>query len=344
MLAFAVLWPLSFVLSPRALHSTNVFLIKLTVSRARLVPMLLVREAYNVFSTYFQSLPQLIVIGIYERFLARGQKWRQAGSSRAHNLYTSLSRSVKHMPLLDFLGSSTMDVHEAIFDVDFQGDDEDLFADEHNGDGLDQLHDFPAPEAFMRGSKSHESLSQRHRSPLRPSGSHTPPPLEDQIRRTTSMSLSPRKSQRSRTPRRSAAVTPVGGLSPTSSPRPRGAALPTINPPSAGEVPSMGPRSPLGALFGSRRERVASVVGMEAGVKRMEAMVEEMKRMPVNKLKDEMKELQVRSVLSSLVAVVDDVDGGLDGFAGTAGEDREPIDDADARDAERYWASFDYTA
>ena len=79
----------------------------------------------------------------------------------------------------------------------------------------------------MRGSKSHESLSQRHRSPLRPSGSRTPPPLEDQIRRTTSMSLSPRKSQRSRTPRRSAAVTPVGGLSPTSSPRPRGAALPT---------------------------------------------------------------------------------------------------------------------
>ncbi|KAM5537199.1 hypothetical protein V8D89_009132 [Ganoderma adspersum] len=272
MLAFAVLWPLTFVLSPRALHSTNVFLIKLT------------------------SFPQLIVIAIYERFLARGQKWRQAGSERAHNLYNSFSRSVKHMPLLDFLGSSTMDVHEAIFDVDFQGDEDDLFADDENGDGLDQLHDFPAPalalEGSVRGSTSHESLSLRHR----PSGSHTPPPLPaaDQLRRTTSMSLSPRKSQRSRTPRRSAAVTPVGGLSPTSSPRPRGAALPAINPPSAGEVPSMGQRSPLGALFGSRRERVASVAGVEAGVKRMEAMVEEMKRMPVNKLKEEMKELQDR--------------------------------------------------
>ena len=40
MLAFAVLWPLSFVLSPRALHSTNVFLIKLTVSGPRLVAII----------------------------------------------------------------------------------------------------------------------------------------------------------------------------------------------------------------------------------------------------------------------------------------------------------------
>ena len=191
-----------------------------------------------------------------------------------------------------------MDVHEAIFDVDFQGEEEDLFPDEHDGHGLDLLHDFPAPETSVRGSKSHESLSLRHRSPLRPSGSHTSPPL-DQLRRTTSMSLSPRKAQRSRTPRHSAAVTPVGGLSPTSSPRPRGAALSAINPSSAGEVPSAGPRSPLGALFGSRRERVASVAGVEAGVKRMEAMMEEMKRMPVNKLKEEMKELQVRRAFSS---------------------------------------------
>ncbi|PIL35412.1 transporter [Ganoderma sinense ZZ0214-1] len=276
MLAFAVLWPLSFVLSPRALHSTNVFLIKLT------------------------SFPQLIVIAIYERFLARGQKWRTASSERAHNLYNSFSRSVKHMPLLDLLGSSTMDVHEAIFDVDLHGsgDEDDLFADDdqEHADGLDHLHDFPGLGPTLKSTKSHDSLSLRPRSPLRPSGSHTPPPppAADQLRRTTSMSLSPRKSQRSRTPRRSAAVTPVGGLSPTSSPRPRGAALPAINPPSAGEVPSVGQRSPLEALFGSRRERVASVAGVEAGVKRMEAMVEEMKRMPVNRLKEEMKELQER--------------------------------------------------
>ena len=31
LLALAVLWPLSFVVSPRTLHSANVFLIKLTV-------------------------------------------------------------------------------------------------------------------------------------------------------------------------------------------------------------------------------------------------------------------------------------------------------------------------
>ena len=32
LLAFLVLWPLSYVLSPRKLHSANVFMIKLTVS------------------------------------------------------------------------------------------------------------------------------------------------------------------------------------------------------------------------------------------------------------------------------------------------------------------------
>ena len=33
LLAFVILWPSSWVLSPRGLHSLNVFLIKLTVSR-----------------------------------------------------------------------------------------------------------------------------------------------------------------------------------------------------------------------------------------------------------------------------------------------------------------------
>ncbi|EJF64813.1 hypothetical protein BD309DRAFT_962257 [Dichomitus squalens] len=272
MLAFVVLWPLSFVLSPRALHSANVFLIKLT------------------------SFPQLIVIAIYERYLARGQKWREVGSERAHHLYASLSRSVKHMPILDFLGSSSMDVHEAIFDVDLHGEEENLFPDEDDEDDFDQLHDFPlsAPadtDTTMRASKSHESLRLRNRnlSPFAPSrsrpGTLTPP---EQIRRTTSLSLSPRHSQRTRT--RSA----VDPGSPSLSPRPRNSRLPSINPPSTSEVPTLGPRSPLGALFSSRRERVVSTAGVEAGVKKMEALVEDIKRMPVNKLKEEMKELQDR--------------------------------------------------
>ncbi|KAI0750131.1 hypothetical protein C8Q80DRAFT_1233043 [Daedaleopsis nitida] len=265
LLAFVILWPLSFVLTPRSLHSTNVFLIKVT------------------------SFPQLIVIAIYERFLARGQKWREAGSERAHHLYASLSRSVKHMPILDLLGSSSMDVHEAIFDVDLEGDD-DLFGDSDN-----EL-EFPAMSAppAIQNSRSHESLP-RHRSPLRPaetatatgSASSRPEPLA----RSTSASLSPRKA-RLRT--RSAVSPDRVPVSPSGSPRPRNAQLLRINPSSSTEVPSAGQRSPLGVLFGVRRERVVSMAGVEASVKRVETLVDEVRKMPVNRLKDEMKELQER--------------------------------------------------
>ncbi|KAI0707123.1 hypothetical protein C8Q76DRAFT_748084 [Earliella scabrosa] len=265
LLAFAILWPLSLVLSPRALHSANVFLIKLT------------------------SFPQLIIIAIYERYLAQGQKWREASSTRAHNIYASLSRSVKNMPILDLLGSSSVDVHEAIFDVDVEGE-VDLFADSDEDVAFPIIAPLSAPPV-IQASKSHESLRARHRSPLRPSGTQTPP---EQLQRTTSASLSPRKAQsRTRNRTRSAVSPEPGAASPSSSPRPRNAALPAINPPSSTEVPASGPRSPLGALFG-RRERVVSIAGVEASVKRVETLVDEVKKMPVNRLKDEMKELQDR--------------------------------------------------
>ncbi|TFK83312.1 hypothetical protein K466DRAFT_665921 [Polyporus arcularius HHB13444] len=266
--AFVILWPLSFVLSPRALHSTNVFLIKVT------------------------SFPQLIIIAIYERYLTHGQRWREASSKRAHKFYASLSRSVKHMPILDLLGSSSMDVHEAIFDIDLHGE-LGLF-DESDADGegeewptMDVPSSASAAPSGIQGSRSQESLRHRQPSPLRPSGATTPP---ENIRRTTSLSLSPRKTERTRT---RSAVSPRLG-SPSGSPRPRNAALPSIVPSSSTEVPTIGPRSPLGALFGARRERAVSMVGMEASVKRVEALVDEVKRMPVNRLKDEMKELQDR--------------------------------------------------
>ncbi len=199
------------------------------------------------------------------------------------------------MPILDLLGSSSMDVHEAIFDIDLHGE-LGLF-DESDADGEGEewpTTDVPssasAAPSGIQGSRSHESLRHRQPSPLRPSGAMTPP---ENIRRTTSLSLSPRKTERTRT--RSAVSPRVG--SPSGSPRPRNAALPSIIPSSSTEVPTIGPRSPLGALFGARRERAVSMVGMEASVKRVEALVDEVKRMPVNRLKDEMKELQVRDDL-----------------------------------------------
>ncbi|KAI9061112.1 hypothetical protein FKP32DRAFT_1759858 [Trametes sanguinea] len=254
LLAFIVLWPLSFVLTPRALHSANVFLIKLT------------------------SFPQLIVIAVYERYLAAGQKWRESSAEKAHHLYATLSRKVKHMPILDFLGSHSMDVHEAIFDVDLR-DEMDLFGDS-------DVEDLPAPMEPTSATTNASQLFVQNA----PSGSRTPP--DNQIRRTTSLSLSPRKAPRSRT---RSAISPVSPTaSPRLSPRPRNAPLPTITPSSTGEIPTLGPRSPLGRLFGSKRESALSTATMEAGMKRVEALMDEVRLLPVNKLKDEMKELQER--------------------------------------------------
>ncbi|KAI0360223.1 hypothetical protein OH77DRAFT_1565833 [Trametes cingulata] len=272
LLAFIVLWPLSFILTPRALHSANVFLIKVT------------------------SFPQLIVIAIYERYLAAGQKWREASAERAHNLYASLSRKVKHMPILDFLGSSSMDVHEAIFDVELR-DEVDLFGDSEVEDLPPPMEPTSAPPA-IRTSKSHENLRQsssnaRQQVPFRPSGSRTP--TDNQIRRTTSLSLSPRKSQSASRARTRSAISPISPTaSPRLSPRPRNSPLPTITPSSTGEIPTLGPRSPLGKLFGAKRDSAISAANMEAGMKRVEALMDEVRLLPVNKLKDEMKELQDR--------------------------------------------------
>ncbi|KAI8980049.1 hypothetical protein BD414DRAFT_493449 [Trametes punicea] len=272
--AFIVLWPLSFVLSPRALHSANVFLIK------------------------FTSFPQLIVIAIYERYLAQGQRWREASVEKAHHLYASLSRRVKHMPILDFLGSRSMDVHEAIFDVELR-DEVDLFGDSDMEDlpaPMEPTSASSAPVPAIRTSRSHDNLPTsgtdvRQQRPPHHSGTRTP--TDNQIRRTTSLSLSPRKVP-TRTRTRSAISPSAPASSPRLSPRPRNAPLPTIAPSSTGEIPTVGPRSPLGRLFGPKRESTLSTAGMEAGMKRVEALMEEVRLLPVNRLKDEMKELQER--------------------------------------------------
>ena len=73
------------------------------------------------------------MIGIYERFLAQGQKFRESGGDAAYGIYNKFSRGVRHVPFLEnFVGSSTTDLYDAIFDVDashtyelFDSDDED---------------------------------------------------------------------------------------------------------------------------------------------------------------------------------------------------------------------------
>ena len=63
------------------------------------------------------------------------------------------------------------------------------------------------------------------------------------------------------------------------------------------EVPS-GPLSPLAKFFGYGREGKeadpASVANVQASMKRMEAALDDVKDLPVQKLRDEMKEVQER--------------------------------------------------
>ncbi|OBZ72477.1 hypothetical protein A0H81_07646 [Grifola frondosa] len=227
LLAFIILWPLSFALTPRALHSANVFLIKLT------------------------SFPILIVIGVYERYLAKGREWRESSSDAAHNLYASLTRKVKNMPILDLLGSSS-DVYDAIFDVDLSEDF-----------GLFEESDEEGPR--LRSLASHDSIPPPSNS-LRPSGSRTP----TQTQRSASATHHP--------PRRPAVE------------RGRGAdSWPAQSAEQAVHRAAGGPAS------AAQVDRVAAVTASaEAGMRKVEALLEDVRALPVHRLRDEMKELQDR--------------------------------------------------
>ncbi|KZO94176.1 hypothetical protein CALVIDRAFT_528947 [Calocera viscosa TUFC12733] len=94
-LAYFVLWPLSRFLSPRALHTINVFLIRSTD----------------------QALPILIVIGTYERYFAPRSTFLDARrSSGWANLF--LPRHFKKIAFVEaFIGSNNNDLLTAVFQV-----------------------------------------------------------------------------------------------------------------------------------------------------------------------------------------------------------------------------------
>ncbi|KAI5119644.1 hypothetical protein M0805_009005 [Coniferiporia weirii] len=251
LVAYMLLLPLSWVLSPRALHSVNVFLIRLT------------------------SFPILIVIGLYERYFAPGQELRMSGKETAHHLYNSLPRNLKKMPLVEALvGSNAHTLYDAIFDIEL--------SDEQEHGLFDGFDDFDDERPELRSLTSHENM---------------------------------RKGTRTRTPSRRRAISvpgsPDGGLpSPgmPRSPRRRPKESITSNNEQTGGlgVPNLKEPSPLARLFGAPRlvmsasessATVAPVVITDetmAGVRRLEHVLEGIRDLPVQRLKDEMKELQER--------------------------------------------------
>ncbi|KAL0569007.1 hypothetical protein V5O48_012959, partial [Marasmius crinis-equi] len=136
-LAFLVLKPASWVLSPRALHSVNVFLIKLT------------------------NFPVLIIIAIYERHLAAGRKIRETGKGAAQSIFNSLPRHIKHAPLIEALmGSSSADLYDAIFDV--EAEHEGLFSPTAE-DEIPMLRSFHSRERLPGRGLSPTPSSHRQR-------------------------------------------------------------------------------------------------------------------------------------------------------------------------------------
>jgi len=258
LLAFAILWPASWVLSPRSLHSANVFLIRVT------------------------SFPTLLTISFYERYLAHSPV-RESAQSMAQSIYDFLPRPVRSLPIFEeLMGTNLHDVYEAIFDVepDLVEENEELFEDrEQDRVGL---HSWTSRESGRNGT--HTPPPQMNL----PSGSHIPESPARSGRRASSF------------PR-----TQPG--QPSRSPRNRKLSLrPSLAEPlrvSASEAQSAGPRSPLSRLFGNRRSEadtgpspvdVHKLDKVEEGVRRVQELLEDVRELPVSKLKEEMRELQER--------------------------------------------------
>ncbi|KAF8240728.1 receptor-activated Ca2+-permeable cation channel [Tricholoma matsutake] len=235
-LAFLILKPATFILSPRALHTMNVFLIKLT------------------------NLPTLLVIAIYERYFTEGSRLRKSSMGAAYTLFHSLPRHIKHMPLVEALvGSSTNELYDAIFDVELTSEF-DPFEDGHENN-----RDIPV----IRSVNSRENLSVNVRS---------------------------RQATPSPTPRSRRRKSPVPSIGPSPRTRTLSGLLPLeLTSAHSGSV-EQSLNSPLARLYSSRvlgtEERVA--MSAEGAMRRVEGLLEDMRELPVQKLRDEMKELQDR--------------------------------------------------
>ncbi|PPQ91007.1 hypothetical protein CVT25_013932 [Psilocybe cyanescens] len=319
-LAFVILKPLSYMLTPRRLHSTNVFLIKLT------------------------SLPQLLLIGFYERFLSSGQKLRETGKGAAQTIFHSLPRHIKHMPFVEALvGSSTGDLYEAIFDVCDDGEYS-IFNDEGEDEAGPALRSIDSRENVATGAASGRGARSRSRSvaprirTLRPTSVERQSIINDSNKAGTGMATGTGTGTGTTTPtspsqarqRATSTMAPATPIQSTS-----GGNLNALSPPDSLSVVLTTERSPLMRLFGSRfssqsrgfppsasnesnnsnsgggglsvqtqnlaaaaqaQAQVAAQAAMstEASVRNIEALLETVGQLPVHKLKEEMKELQDR--------------------------------------------------
>ncbi|KAJ3573130.1 hypothetical protein NP233_g2622 [Leucocoprinus birnbaumii] len=293
-LAFVILKPASWFLSPKALHRANVFLIRLT------------------------SLPQLIFIAIYERYLRSGQKARQSIKETAStSIFLNLPRHIKNMPLLEaLLGSSTNDLYDAILDMELD-DDYDIFAEYEDEEGNLFASQIGSREASIAGDNVNLAASMGADTLVSPMSGTSKGRL-----RTSSTWSSIARGTRRLVPRSRLASQHVPNTENGSDKKMGGEGYGTmatgsttmvdseepfpsriVTSVSGGNGGSSGFMSPLARYFnvrnswapsGLEQTVVAASNETNASVKKVEALLTEVKGLPVNKLKDEMKEIQER--------------------------------------------------
>lgn len=220
------------------------------------------------------------------------------------------------MPLVEALvGSASNDLFEAIFDVQVNENDYDLFDDsdaDMDSPALHSLHSRESLEPYVdrRNATSREGKRKAKKSRESPS-----PVPQIRTRQPSLGRISSERPQRgkSSSARNSPRLHPLllGDLNTDD----------MINSPEVVTTTTMSNQSPLAKLFASRflsppmgsspreegninasqaaRQAAQAATNAEASVRRIETLLGDVKDLPVQKLKDEMKELQV-SFLGSL--------------------------------------------
>lgn len=177
------------------------------------------------------------------------------------------------------MGTNLNDVYEAIFDVEPDPIEEDeLFVDgEQDRVGL---HSWASRESRRNGT---------HTPPLTPERHIPIPESPARVGRRASSFPRSQPAQSNRSPRtRKLSLRPL---------------LADPAPMHLSATEYLGPRSPLSRLFGTRRSEVETgpspveiqkLDKVEEGVRRVQELLEDVRELPVSRLKEEMRELQER--------------------------------------------------
>lgn len=212
---------------------------------------------------------------------------RESGKETAHSIYNSLPRHVKTMPLIEALvGSHSHTLYDAIFDVELTPEQEIELFNEFDDEEEDAL--------ALRSAASRDSFYAANRQ--------------------RSESLTPTKRRRNASaPRSNGAMTSSLSVSPMRRPKESLQSNPEYtSATSFPTVPTLKAPSPLARLFGAPRLGVSTSENANgisptvsddalAGIRKLENVLEGIRDLPVQRLKDEMKELQVSHELCFLL-------------------------------------------